>query len=106
MRSSNFDRYIWHPIRKAAGLAESFVFHDLRHTHATLFLDAGGDMKVLQKRLGHSTFETTANTYSHILQNAQAEAVSRLEQKILAKFSEKPVVVKGGSQNEKGPQEL
>ena len=97
MRGSNFDRRVWHPIRKAAELPESFVFHDLRHTHATQFLDAGGDMKVLQKRLGHSTFETTANTYSHVLQNAQAEAVSKLEEKLRGKL----VVVKRGSQNEK-----
>lgn len=94
MRSSNFDRRIWHPIRKAAELPESFVFHDLRHTHATQFLDSGGDMKILQKRLGHSTFETTANTYSHVLQNAQVEAVSKLEEKLRSKL----VGVKAGRQ--------
>ncbi|MBL8811411.1 MAG: tyrosine-type recombinase/integrase, partial [Planctomycetaceae bacterium] len=65
-------------LSKEAGLPVSFVFHDLRHTHATQFLDAGGDMKVLQKRPALSTFGTTANPYSHVLQNAQAEAVSKL----------------------------
>jgi integrase len=36
MRGSNFDRNVWYPIRKAAGLSDTFVFHDLRHTQASL----------------------------------------------------------------------
>ncbi len=41
-------------------------------------LAAGVDLKVFQKRLGHRDFATTANTYSHLLQNAQNEAVEKL----------------------------
>lgn len=78
LRGSNFDRWVWYPIRKAAGVADSFVFHDLRHTQASLMLAAGVDLKVIQKRLGHRDFATTANTYSHLLQNAQNEAVEKL----------------------------
>ncbi len=70
LRSSNFDRSVWYPIRKAAGIADTFVFHDLRHTQASLMLAAGVDLKVIQKRLGHRDFATTANTYSHLLQGA------------------------------------
>jgi integrase len=55
------------------------VFHDLRHTQASLMLAAGVDLKVIQKRLGHRDFSTTANTYSHLLQNAENEAVSRVD---------------------------
>jgi site-specific recombinase XerD len=43
-----------------------------------LVLAAGVDLKVIQKRLGHRDFATTANTYSHLLQNAQNEAVEKL----------------------------
>jgi integrase len=78
LRGSNFDRWVWYPIRKAAGVADTFVFHDLRHTQASLMLAAGVDLKVIQKRLGHRDFATTANTYSHLLQNAQNEAVEKL----------------------------
>ena len=35
-------------------------------------LAAGVDLKVIQKRLGHRNFATTANIYSHLLQNAQS----------------------------------
>jgi|688.fasta_scaffold758714_1 hypothetical protein len=41
-------------------------------------LAAGVDLKVIQARLGHRDFATTANTYSHLLQNAQNEAVEKL----------------------------
>ena len=42
-------------------------FHDLRHTSCTLLLSQGITMKTLQKRLGHSTYNTTADIYSHVL---------------------------------------
>ena len=78
-RGSNFDRNVWHPIRKAAGIAHEFKFHDLRHTQASLMIAADVSMKVIQNRLGHSDFAVTANTYSHLLQGAQAEAAERLD---------------------------
>ena len=75
---SNFDRNVWYPIRDGVGIPDTFVFHDLRHTQASLMLAAGVDLKVIQKRLGHRDFATTANTYSHLLQNAESEAVDKL----------------------------
>lgn len=77
---SNFDRNVWHPIREAAGIPETFTFHDLRHTQASLLLYSGVDMKVIQARLGHSKYETTANLYTHLLQGAQAEATTKLDE--------------------------
>lgn len=78
LRGSNFDRYVWYKIREAAGVPDTVRFHDLRHTQASLMLAAGIDLKVIQKRLGHSSFEITANTYAHLLQEAQANAVAKL----------------------------
>ncbi len=78
LRGSNFDRNVWYPIRESVGIPDTFVFHDLRHTQASLLLAAGVDLKVIQKRLGHRDFATTANTYSHLLQNAQNEACDKL----------------------------
>lgn len=79
MRGSNFDRRRWYPIRTAAGIPDIFVFHDLRHTQASLMLAAGVDLKVIPKRLGHRDFSTTANTCSHLLQGAQNEAVEKVD---------------------------
>ena len=89
LRGSNFDRRVWHPIRKAAGLPDSFVLHDLRHTQASLMLAAGVDLKVVQVRLGHRDFATTANIYSHLLQGVQGEATSRVDD-LLKRKSPKP----------------
>lgn len=79
MFATNYRRNVWVKIRETAGLPESFVFHDLRHTQASLMLAAGVDLKVIQKRLGHRDFATTANLYSHLLQGAQAEAAEKLD---------------------------
>ena len=79
MRGLNFDRRCWYPIREAAGIPDTFVFHDLRYTQASLLLAAGVDLKVIQMRLGHRDFATTANTYSHLLQGAQDDAVSKVD---------------------------
>jgi len=49
-------------------------FHDLRHTPATLLLQARVPIKVVSERLGHSTPGFTMATYQHVLPGMQAEA--------------------------------
>lgn len=49
-------------------LGISFNFHSLRHTHATMLLEAGANIKDIQRRLGHSKLSTTMDTYSHVTQ--------------------------------------
>lgn len=53
--------------------------HDLRHTHATLMLEAGEHPKVVQDRLGHSSIQMTLDKYSHITQNMQHHAAEAFE---------------------------
>jgi integrase len=48
--------------------------HDLRHTHASVLLRLRTPMKVVQERLGHSTFAITADTYSHVGPDLQQQA--------------------------------
>ena len=54
-------------------------FHDLRHSAATLLLSMGVPMKVVQELLGHSSFSTTADVYSHVLPSMQREAMEKME---------------------------
>jgi integrase len=51
----------------------------LRHTHATLLLQAGVNPKVVQERLGHSNIATTMDIYSHVTPTIQAEAFEKYE---------------------------
>ena len=44
-------------------------FHDLRHSCASLLLARGIPMKAIQEWLGHSTYSTTANLYTHLESN-------------------------------------
>lgn len=50
--------------------------HDLRHTHATLLLQAGVPVKVVADRLGHADVAMTLNTYAHVLPAMDAHAVA------------------------------
>ena len=52
--------------------------HDLRHSHATYMLKLGVNVKAMQKRMGHSTFSTTMDTYSHVLDDMGREAADTL----------------------------
>lgn len=49
-------------------------FHDLRHTHATLLIANGIDMKTVSSRLGHSNISTTMNIYTHTLSENDKKA--------------------------------
>jgi integrase len=53
-------------------------FHDLRHTHATQWLANGGDMFVLQRRLGHHSITITVDRYGHLVPGQQEEAAARV----------------------------
>ena len=48
--------------------------HDLRHSHASWLLGHGVPIHVVQLRLGHESIQTTVDTYSHLLPDAQAMA--------------------------------
>jgi integrase len=53
-------------------------FHGLRHTCATLLLQAGVPIKVVQERLGHKRIEITLNIYAHALPSMQQDAAAKL----------------------------
>ncbi len=48
--------------------------HDLRHTWATLALQAGVHPKVVSERLGHANISITLDTYSHVTPAMQEDA--------------------------------
>lgn len=50
--------------------------HDLRHSHASWLLGNGVPIHVVQARLGHESIQTTVDTYSHLLPDAQQGAAN------------------------------
>ena len=58
--------------------------HDLRHTHATLALQAGIHPKVVSERLGHATISITLDTYSHAIPAMQEEAAALIAALVFA----------------------
>lgn len=64
---------------KKAGLPNSIRLYDLRHTCATLLLQAGENPKVVSERLGHAGITLTLDVYSHVLPDMQKAAAEKLE---------------------------
>lgn len=62
-----------------AGLPRMVRVHDLRHTAATLMLDAGVHPKVASERLGHSTVGITLDLYTHSVQRLDQDAANQMQ---------------------------
>ena len=58
----------------------AFDYHSLRHTHATILIESGADVKDVQARLGHSNIQTTLQTYVHDTEVMSARSVDLFEQ--------------------------
>jgi hypothetical protein len=58
-------RKVFHAVKKA--MLPWTRPHDLRHTHATLALQAGVHPKVVSERLGHVTVAIASGTEAHLL---------------------------------------
>jgi integrase len=67
-------RYFRQAVKKS--MLPMIRLHDLRHTHATLALQAGIHPKVVSERLGHATISITLDTYSHAIPAMQEEAAA------------------------------
>ncbi len=57
--------------------------HDLRHTWASLALQAGIHPKIVSERLGHANITITLDIYSHVLPSMHSEAANAVAAQIL-----------------------
>jgi integrase len=81
LRKSNFIRRDWHPLLAKADLSY-LKFHSLRHSHVTMLLAAGGNLKAVSERVGHSRTSMTSDVYAHAVQGMQQELADKLDQLI------------------------
>ncbi len=62
-------------MREKAGLEKDKNLHALRHTFAARLLEAGVQLKVVQKLFGHTQISTIADIYSHVLLEVKRDSV-------------------------------
>ncbi|WP_349269271.1 Tyrosine recombinase XerC [Mycolicibacterium parafortuitum] len=62
--------------RRLPELPPGMTPHWFRHTHATALLLAGTPLHVVSRRLGHQSIQTTINTYGHVTEDAELEALA------------------------------
>ncbi|MBE6047775.1 MAG: site-specific integrase [Clostridium sp.] len=60
---------------------KNFDYHSLRHTHATMLLSAGANIKAVQERLGHKKVGLTLDTYTHVTEEMRKETLEILNKK-------------------------
>ena len=53
--------------------------HTLRHTAATIWIQAGEDLHTISRRLGHSSAAFTMDRYGHLLPGMQTKAAAALD---------------------------
>jgi integrase len=93
LRARQFPRVL-----ERAGLP-SIRFHDLRHTAATLLLKQGVNPKIVSGMLGHANISITLDTYSHVIPDMQAPAVSAMNQLLGSGIGEKDRLPREGGES-------
>lgn len=63
---------------KEAGLRPARL-HDLRHGRASLMIQAGIDISVISKMLGHSSVQLTSDVYAHLLEGVGQAAAQKAD---------------------------
>ncbi len=77
LTSSGLQR-IWKRAVARAGLPKELSIHSARHTIAVHLLSKTGNLRLVQKQLGHSNPTTTANMYADVSFGAMRDALTDL----------------------------
>jgi len=80
----------FHQIRKHPKLPQ-ILFHDLRHSAATILKMAGVSDQAIQHLLGHSSVRTTQESYTHLTADGQKQAAAKMDE-IFGAVAVKPAV--------------
>jgi integrase len=68
----------FHSALERAGLDTSLRWHDLRHTGASWWVQAGGDIFRLSKLLGHHSVSITQKVYAHLIPDVWVQDYARV----------------------------
>jgi integrase len=78
LRVNNFRRSVFNDAAASVGLA-GLVPHELRHTAASLAIQAGANVKGVQTMLGHASAQLTLDRYSHLFDDAVDTVADKLD---------------------------
>jgi integrase len=79
LRLSNWRRSAFQPACARSGLGGRVRIHDLRHTAASLMIQAGYPPKMLQEIMGHASITTTLDLYGHLFPGDMDRYADRLD---------------------------
>lgn len=92
MDLANFvKRHFKEVVKRAELTGKKLRLYDLRHSCATILLEAGENPKIVSERLGHASIVLTLDTYSHVLPDMQQKAAEKVESLIFGTPKEKKV---------------
>jgi integrase len=57
---------------------EGLTFHTQRHSYASMLLEAGENLKVIQENLGDATLQVVSDTYTHVAEKLKKKAAEKL----------------------------
>lgn len=77
LQANNIGQREYAALIKQAGVRR-IKLHGLRHTCATLLLQAGQPVHVVAERLGHSKVSMTLEVYAHVLPTMQEQAAAAM----------------------------
>ncbi len=69
----------WRISWTSKAIGRPYSFHVLRHSHATLLIEAHAPLKAVQGRLGHASPKITMEIYSHVTRKQETEAMEIFE---------------------------
>ncbi len=65
-----------------SALPKNLHLHSLRHTYASLLINAGVTPRVVADRLGHASVRTTLDIYSHIFRQTEQDTVETISRAV------------------------
>jgi integrase len=65
LHAGNFMRRVFRPALRRTKL-RGVSFHSLRHTYASMLIEAGAHPKYIQRQMGHASIKMTMDLYGHL----------------------------------------
>jgi integrase len=81
MDGDNWTKRAFLPIVEKAKLRR-IGLHTLRHTYASLLINAGESIKYVSKQMGHASIQITGDLYAHLFRETSLAAMRRLGEQI------------------------